>query len=111
MYPEQLIASIWDLRKFDGGADTLKTLRDMTGTPESYTHHKIGGYPLFEQRDPRDGDAALTQYTVNLLTLISRVESGSHEGIMWGDMGTANWMATSHQLKNRDFSKVLFEWS
>lgn len=111
MYPEQLIASIWDLRKFDGGADTIKTLRDMTGTPESYTHHKIGGYPLFEQRDPRDGDAALTQYTVNLLTLISRVESGSHEGIMWGDMGTANWMVTSHQLKNRDFSKVLFEWS
>jgi len=26
-------------------------------------------------------------------------------------MGTANWMVTSHQLKNRDFSKVLFEWS
>ncbi len=45
MYPEQLITSIWDLRKFDGGADTIKTLRDMTGTPESYTHHKIGGYP------------------------------------------------------------------
>ena len=46
----------------------------MTGIPESYTHHKIGGYPLFEQRDPRDGDAALTQYTVNLLTLISDVK-------------------------------------
>ncbi len=110
MYPEQLIASIWDLRKFDGGADTIKTLRDMTGTPKAIPITKLV-VTLFEQRDPRDGDAALTQYTVNLLTLISRVESGSHEGIMWGDMGTANWMVTSHQLKNRDFSKVLFEWS
>ncbi|WP_455248229.1 DUF1963 domain-containing protein, partial [Rothia aeria] len=31
--------------------------------------------------------------------------------IMWGDVGTANWLITPEQLKNRDFSQVIFEWS
>ena len=64
------------------------------------------------QSDPRENNPELQEYTVNLLTIASEEAKKDGDGdIMWGDMGTANWLITPQQLADRDFSKVLFEWN
>ena len=68
--------------------------------------------------DPREFEDNLKNYTIDLLTIVSgdvRDPQGGEDSrtieIMWGDMGTANWLITPEQLAARDFSQVLFEWS
>ena len=80
--------------------------------------HKIGGKPIFVQNDPREFEDNLKNYTVDLLTIVSGDvhdprggEDSRNIEIMWGDMGTANWLITPEQLAACDFSQVLFEWS
>ena len=73
------------------------------------SYHKLGGHPEFTQQDPRQEHDGLDNYTINLLTMFS--EDAEKIVTVWGDQGTANWLITPEQLKNRDFSKVLFEWS
>ena len=111
LYPDQTIE---ELDELDDLSDELVTdfLDDFT------EFHKIGGKPIFVQNDPRDFRDNLKNYTVDLLTIVSGDvrdprESGNSRNIeiMWGDMGTANWLITPEQLAARDFSQVLFEWS
>ena len=73
------------------------------------SYHKLGGHPEFTQQDPRQEHDGFDNYTINLLTMFS--EDAEKFVTVWGDQGTANWLITPEQLKNRDFSKVLFEWS
>ena len=63
--------------------------------------HKLLGYPDFTQDDIRKED---TKYD----TLLFQVDSD--KGIMWGDMGVANFFINSKDLRNKDFSKVLYTW-
>lgn len=63
--------------------------------------HKLLGYPDFTQDDIRNED---TKYD----TLLFQVDSD--KGIMWGDMGVANFFINSKDLRNKDFSKVLYTW-
>lgn len=111
LYPDQTIEEMDEL---DDLSDELVTdfLDDFT------EFHKIGGKPIFVQNDPREFEDNLKNYTVDLLTIVSEDvrdprESGNSRNIeiMWGDMGTANWLITPEQLAARDFSQVLFEWS
>ena len=111
LYPDQ---TIQELDELDDLSDELVTdfLDDFT------EFHKIGGKPIFVQNDPREFEDNLKNYTVDLLTIVSEDvrdprESGNSRNIeiMWGDMGTANWLITPEQLAARDFSQVLFEWS
>ena len=111
LYPDQTIE---ELDELDDLSDELVTdfLDDFT------EFHKIGGKPIFVQNDPREFEDNLKNYTVDLLTIVSEDvrdprESGNSRNIeiMWGDMGTANWLITPEQLAARDFSQVLFEWS
>ena len=111
LYPDQTIE---ELDELDDLSDELVTdfLDDFT------EFHKIGGKPIFVQNDPRDFEDNLKNYTVDLLTIVSEDvrdprESGNSRNIeiMWGDMGTANWLITPEQLAACDFSQVLFEWS
>ena len=111
LYPDQTIE---ELDELDDLSDELVTdfLDDFT------EFHKIGGKPIFVQNDPRDFRDNLKNYTVDLLTIVSGdvhdprgVEDSRNIEIMWGDMGTANWLITPEQLAARDFSQVLFEWS
>lgn len=75
---------------------------------ETYTEqvsaegHKIGGYAHFAQEDPRSDDTPL----VLLFQMDTDVEIES----MWGDMGTANFFISEEDLKNRDFSNVMYHW-
>ncbi len=87
----------------------------------------IGGYPAFEQDDPRfsDGmdkfDTLLFQMPSIFFTKDRRaIGEGEHipyketdreNEIMWGDMGIANFFISSENLKNRDFSEILYNWS
>lgn len=68
--------------------------------------HKIGGYPLFTQYDPREG--GMEDYR----TLLLQIDSFGADGkeIMWGDSGVANFFITEEDLQNRDFTKVLYTW-
>lgn len=64
---------------------------------------RLGGYPAFTQDDPRDGE----NYPDYELFL--QIDS-DNEHIMWGDMGIANFFIDEKDLKNRDFTKVLYNW-
>jgi len=72
--------------------------------------HRVGGYPAFTQHDPRgnpDKDYA------GLDTLLLQIDSEFDEegaGIMWGDMGVANFFINAEDLRNLDFSRVLYTW-
>ena len=68
--------------------------------------HKIGGYPFFTQTDPRDEDDEYEEYEV----LLFQMDSDTEADIMWGDMGVANFFIKEKDLRNLDFSDVLYNW-
>lgn len=65
--------------------------------------HHIGGYAQFTQYDPRNA-GRWEEHSVLLLQIDSK------DSIMWGDSGVANFFITPQDLKQRDFSKVLYNW-
>ncbi len=66
--------------------------------------HKIFGYPNFTQYDPRD-----EEQKEEFDTLLFQMDSQDND-ILWGDCGVANFFICSENLKNLDFSKVLYNW-
>ena len=105
-HPEQTINEVYEIDRLHDGENIAYDLTDST------EYHKLGGYPSFVQSDPRENNPELQEYAVNLLTIASEEAKNDGDGdIMWGDMGTANWLITPQQLADRDFSQVLFEWS
>lgn len=68
--------------------------------------HKLGGYPMFTQYDPREGD--FESYQILLLQIDSFGAGGKE--IMWGDAGVGSFFITPEDLRKRDFSKVLYTW-
>lgn len=73
-------------------------------------HTCIGGYPFFTQDDPRGYTKELADYDLLLFQCDSSCEDNSEDEIMWGDMGVANFFITEKDLKNRDFSRVAYNW-
>jgi uncharacterized protein YwqG len=68
--------------------------------------HKIGGYPMFTQWDPRiEND----DRTVLLFQLDSDYSAGNTK-VMWGDSGVCGFFCTPDELRKRDFSNVLYNW-
>lgn len=68
--------------------------------------NRVLGYPYFTQYDVRD-DEAYRDYDILLLQIDSDMNNKS---IMWGDVGVANFFIRSEDLKNKDFSKVIYTW-
>jgi len=66
--------------------------------------HKIGGYADFTQQDPRFYENQ--DYT----ELLFQLDSDSHADILWGDNGIANFFIRKEDLKNKDFSNILYNW-
>lgn len=64
--------------------------------------HKMGGYPSFAQ------DAPDYIYEDNDLVLLLQI--GTDERISFGDGGIANFFVPRNDLKNLDFSNVLYHW-
>ena len=71
--------------------------------------HKMGGYPAFTQTDPRMHNTGLQTYDTLLLQIDSEYDYEKYD-IMWGDSGICNFFIRSSDLKNLDFSKVLYNW-
>lgn len=67
--------------------------------------HKIGGYPFFTQGDPRESKAYQDK-----LILLFQLDSDEQNEIMWGDMGVGNFFISKEDLKNGNFSHVLYNW-
>ena len=108
LYPQQPIGDFTGVDAYaptDEERPSVMFYRDI----DQRSYHKLGGHPEFTQQDPRQEHDGLDNYTINLLTMFS--EDAEKFVTVWGDQGTANWLITPEQLKNRDFSKVLFEWS
>lgn len=75
---------------------------------DDYTNgsHKLGGFPFFTQWDPRDDDRLTYEF------LLLQVDSDFTDGydIMWGDSGIGNFFISEKDLKELDFTDVLFNW-
>lgn len=70
--------------------------------------HRVGGFPLFTQLDPREYHEDLKDHTVLLFQLDS--ENADDYSILWGDSGVCNFFIRPEDLARRDFSNVLYNW-
>lgn len=70
--------------------------------------HKLGGYPMFTQWDPRD-ESGYMQYDCLLLQIDTDYENGENK-TMFGDSGVCNFFISHQKLKNLDFSDILYTW-
>ncbi len=66
--------------------------------------HKLGGYPCFVQEDPRESSGN-SEEAYELLLQID-----SEEEIMWGDSGVCNFFIKPSDLKQKNFSDILYNW-
>lgn len=67
--------------------------------------HKIFGYPEFTQDDPREYEKHLQEHI-----LLLQINTDDDNDIMWGDGGIANFFIHPDDLKNEDFSKLIYNW-
>lgn len=71
--------------------------------------HWVMGYPYFTQTDPR-GYQELKNYDTLLFQMDSEFGGDSGIEIMWGDAGVANFFINHEDLKQKNFSKILYNW-
>lgn len=107
----QAIAQELGFPVFDGGALDWFEEDDYNAfcVGEDYAQHQIGGFPNFTQNDVRRvGDVLLFQMDSEM----GNGEDGKSKSweILWGDCGIANFFISRADLKNLDFSNVLYNW-
>lgn len=72
--------------------------------------HRLLGYPYFTQSDPREEPKYEQYYDTLLFQMDTEMTDDGFDYILWGDCGVANFFINSEALKNRDFSKILYNW-
>lgn len=108
---DKAFAEVWN-REYP--QETIESFAEMnTGEAEDYVYdtangsgHKIGGYPMFTQYDPRENGP--DEQKILLLQIDSFGADGKE--IMWGDAGVGNFFIDPEDLKKKDFSNVLYTW-
>lgn len=70
--------------------------------------HKLGGYPYFTQADPREYGVDYGDFNILLFQLDTDDSDGVD--IMWGDSGVGNFFIKQKDLKELNFSNVLYNW-
>ena len=87
---------------------------DYIHEQNTYAGHRIGGYPCFEQFDPRDDEPKLQKYDTLLLQIVSHTAPDEHgheqELIMFGDEGGCQFFIPADKLRQRDFTDILYSW-
>ena len=87
---------------------------DYITEQNTYAGHRIGGYPCFEQFDPRDDEPELQKYDTLLLQIVSHIapdtQGKEHELIMFGDLGGCQFFIPAEKLRAKDFSDILYSW-
>ena len=95
------------------GIDSFDALsedvRDELLSANTYGGHRIGGYPCFEQADPRE-DEAYRKYDTLLLQLVSHDDAQGSPLILFGDDGGCQFFISREALRRKDFSDVLYTW-
>ena len=98
----------------EGIAGIPEDTYDRVCDENSYGGHRIGGYPCFEQQDPRDYREDLRKYDTLLLQIVSHTVPNEHganeELIMFGDEGGCQFFIPRDKLRARDFSDVMYWW-
>lgn len=107
----QAIAQELGFPVFEGGAWEWFEEDDYKAfcVGEDYAQHQLGGFPNFTQNDVRRvGDVLLFQMDSEM----GKGEDGKSKNweILWGDCGIANFFISREDLRNRDFSNVLYNW-
>lgn len=74
------------------------------------TGHRLLGYPFFTQTDPRESDEKYSYYDTLLFQLNSDYEDKYGDLVLWGDCGVGNFFINKEDLKNCNFSKILYNW-
>ena len=69
----------------------------------------IGGYTEFTQEDPREYDG-LQVYDTCLFHILSYCNEEDNVDILWGDSGTGNFFISGEDLKNLNFTNVLYNY-
>ncbi len=103
-HPKQMPVSVFDYRFvkiFENKVDD--EFWDSYNRTYPGTGHKLGGYPSFTQEDPREKSD-------NKDFLLLQIDTEEDNHIIWGDDGVANFFISDKDLKNKDFSNVLFNW-
>lgn len=75
---------------------------------EDFPDAIMGGYPMFVQSDPREGNDEYAIYDTVLFELDSVY--GDDIDISWGDGGTGTFLISRDALLSCDFSKVLYNY-
>lgn len=70
--------------------------------------NQLGGFPYFDQRDPRTNDQELKMYDRVLLQIDSTRDGSS--SIIWGDLGIANILVKSTDLEAMKFDDYMYSW-
>lgn len=96
------VEDIWDIIEDD---EYYSTLMERNGELDSF----IGGYPVFTQDDPRYDDSISDCDTV-LFELDSVYIPNEGIDILWGDMGTGTFLIPHQNLKQLDFSRVVYNY-
>ncbi len=105
-FRNELVAGITNIKD-----PAQKQLWDALFAADNAEGHRIGGYPYFTQTDPREWFDHLKNHTVLLFQLDSDFDdSESNDRVLWGDSGVGNFFITPEDLRQRDFSRVLFTW-
>lgn len=80
-------------------------------TDDDDTHHQMAGYPYFTQSDPREYTEKFKRFDTLLMQIDSDYDKDTQKDvIIWGDCGVCNFFINREDLKNCDFSKVLYNW-
>lgn len=98
---------VWDYLENDLGIDDPDEHLQVYDEHANTQIHQILGYPNFTQTDPREYNEHLQNHI-----LLFQIETDDMENndIMWGDSGVANFFIHPDDLKNQDFSKLLYNW-
>lgn len=96
---------LWSMDSIFDLDDDTNYLYDLF---ESNDKHHMLGYPYFTQADIRVY-SDYERYDTLLLQIDSDGGSSSFD-ILWGDCGVGNFFINSEDLKNRDFSRILYNW-
>ncbi|MEK4027830.1 MULTISPECIES: YwqG family protein [Bacillaceae] len=91
-----------DLEEMSSGTELGEIYAEAFGA----TGSKIGGYPFFTQEDPRSYREKYQNHNVLLL----QVDTDTDLDIMWGDSGVGNFFITKEDLRNLNFTNVLYNW-
>ncbi len=94
---EEKIESVYDLEDID-------PIYERNDRPSVF----IGGYPIFTQDDPREYESNLKDCNIVLFECDSYTEDDVD--IMWGDCGIGVFIIPLENLKNLDFSKVMYDY-